>query len=120
MTEYTSLEVSKRLAEAGFDGIGGFDNVGYPFKWLERAPGDADLVEGWHGAESGDGPIAYRSDTLLAWLMTRGWDISIGMPHNKILVDAASMKSNMRFAVEGDTLPDALAEVVMKVLEGSK
>jgi hypothetical protein len=77
MSEFTSLETSKRLAVAGFEAPEGFDTAGYPFKWLERAPGDVDLVEGWHGAESGDGPIAYRADTLLSWLLSHGNSIEI-------------------------------------------
>jgi hypothetical protein len=134
MTEYTSLEVSKRLAEEGFDGIGGFDNVGYPFKWLERAPGDADLVEGWHGAESGDGPIAYRSDTLLDWLMhkplfslrTHSVDVkargvrivATGECELRLFV-TATLGSGKTLEGDAPTLPDALAEVILKVLEVS-
>lgn len=120
MTEYTSLEVSKRLYEAGFDGMGGFDNVGYPFKWLERTSGDADLVEGWHGVESGDGPIAYRSDTLLAWLLAK--DIDCWVWHNTNHTIAAQGRGSANFCKHGKaaTLPDALAEVVLKVLEVAK
>jgi hypothetical protein len=119
MSEFTSLEASKRLAVAGFEAPEGFDTVGYPFKWLERAPGDVDLVEGWHGAESGDGPIAYRADTLLAWLLNKEWDIDIGQLHklnDKIVIDAVLSGTNQNIATEGPTLCDALAELVLKVI----
>lgn len=116
MAEFTSLKVSKRLAAMGFDAPDRFDTVGYPFKWLEHAPDDADLVGGWHGKESGDGPTAYHSGTLLEWLVVRDWDISIGKPHDKVLVDAASMKAQLRLFAEADTIPDALADIVFAIL----
>jgi hypothetical protein len=59
----------------------------------------------------------YRADTLLAWLVARGWDISIGKPHDKVLIDAASMKENKRMAVEENTLSDGLAAVIIAILD---
>jgi hypothetical protein len=87
VTRYTSLEVSDQLAEAGF-----------------KEQSEYVICRG------------YRSDTLLMWLLERGWDVTIGRPHDKVLVDAASMKENKRFAAKAETLPDALAEVVKTVM----
>jgi hypothetical protein len=115
MTEYTSLEVSKRLAGAGFDAV--------PNALWDATGGENDepiIVSFPRWKDDKDLCRAYRSDTILMWLIERGWDISIGRPRDKVLIDAASMKANVRFAVEGDTLPDALAEVILKVLEVSK
>jgi len=108
MTEYTSLKASRRLADAGFreeSDMGVYGCGGDTYFPITNA------VDWSHATR------AYRSDTLLEWLITNDWDISIGMPHNKILVDAASMKLNKRIPIEADTIPDALAEVVMKIME---
>ena len=116
MSEYTSLDISRCLAEAGFEAPEGFDTVGYPFKWLERTPGDADLVEGWHGVESGNGPIAYRADTLMEWLLARGFISSIiSYPDGtKVEYTAKGIWKD----IDGNalTLPDSLGEVVLAVL----
>jgi hypothetical protein len=102
VTEYTSLEVSKRLAEAGF-----------------KAEPDAYL------------PIGYRADTLLAWLLNvplfskRPWSIHIAVVAE--MAEDGTWKRKYRVAAGcGDggeictfasALPDALGEVVIKVRE---
>jgi hypothetical protein len=109
MTEYTSLDVSRRLADAGFEGE--------PSAWWQRWP---DETVGWSiGSYDTYATVhicSYRADTLMEWLVARGWDISIGKPHDKVLVDAASMKLNQRIPTDADTIPDALGEVILAVL----
>ena len=98
MSEYTSLEVSKRLAEAGFkaedrhlaamveDGRGGATNV-------------------W----------AYRADTLLAWLLSHGDSIEITPDLDGF--NCTFWKGHEDYNGINIFLCDALAELVIKVLE---
>lgn len=110
MIEYTSFEASRRLEELGFKeepDAGVWRGASGCFHYQETLN---DATDWSHMSR------AYRSDTLLAFLIGKGWDISTGKPHDKVLVDAASMKLNRGLAVEGDTIPDALADVVFAII----
>jgi hypothetical protein len=115
MTEYTSLEISRRLAEAGF-----------------KIRGDAVAWDpGVNFKDSGEQFWRYRADTLLAWLLNaprfskRPWTIHIAVVGE--MAEDGTWKREYRTAAGcGDgseictfapTLPDALGEVVIKVKE---
>jgi hypothetical protein len=115
MTEYTSLEISRRLAEAGFKIKG--DMVGWE--------------PGVNFKDSGENFWRYRADALLTWLMTepvfskRAWSIRIARVAKHVKGD--EWKEEYRVAADaGDgneickfapILCDALGEVVIKVKE---
>ena len=92
MSEYTSLDTSMRLAKAGF---------------VETSDDRYAIV----------GTDAYRADTLLAWLLAK--DIDCWVWHNTKRTIAAQGRSSPDLCKQGKaaTLPDALAELVIKVLE---
>jgi len=81
MIEYTSLYISRRLAKAGFKKENaGHGLIGYPcdaiyngrYKWEL----DTSCVEWFSNAELPEAP-AYRSGTLLSWLLSHGDGIEI-------------------------------------------
>lgn len=91
MIEYTSLDVSKRLAEAGFEGR-------------------VDAI----ATDSGKIVRRHRADTLMEWLLSHGDSIEITPDLDGF---------NVTYWVKHDDynginifLPDALGEVVLKVL----
>ena len=102
MSEYTSLEVSKRLADAGFN------------ETSDDRYNDAGTIP----------TDAYRADTLLAWLLTKGWRCDEQYRDSKcyVLADLYGDYSPIHRHEEASapTLPDALAEVVMKVIKVAK
>lgn len=114
MSEYTSLEVSKRLAEAGFsEGADGrwVGRDGRPVLWKKPAlpilpiPGnDVYLTLAY----------AYRSDTLLDWLLNRGLSVTVVKGGGGFMYASVNY-----FTQSGETLADALAGQVLKVLEVS-
>ena len=63
MTEYTSLKVSKHLAEAGFEAEPDTYWQEWPDKSLGWSIGSYDIYATTH-------ICAYRSDTLLMWLLS--------------------------------------------------
>jgi hypothetical protein len=152
MTEYTSLEVSKRLAAAGFDAPA--DGT-----WMMRCDARQQYRKPrlWEkhtlvGLEKNDkgvlAPIpyvsagdrlgyAYRSDTLLAWLMKKdAGKVAEAMGvrtlcengrYGCIQIDVldngdwnVSLFRPIEVRVTAPTLPDSLAEVILRVLEVSK
>lgn len=127
MTEYTSIEVSKRLAEAGFSAETDMQHQDITI---------GDKIEGLpHVREfSLQGTPAYRVDVLLDWLMhkplfslrTHSVDVKaravqmVGKKDMELrLFVTATLGSGKTLMADAATLPDALAEVVMKVLEAS-
>jgi hypothetical protein len=132
MTEYTSLEVSKRLAGAGFKEEQDTDKGWFStpasgeslfYYTSAYCPNDLEHIA-----------YAYRSDTLLAWLLNkpifskRPWSIHIAVVAE--MADNGKWERRYRMAADcGDgseictfapTLPDALGEVVMRVMGVSK
>lgn len=101
MTEYTSLEISKRLRDANF-----------------RIGGDTTHWEaGVKFTDPGENMWRYRSDTLLAWLLKKGIGVYIDKKGDTYYIydfDATSTDSYI-----AASLPDVLAEVVLNVLEVS-
>lgn len=98
MSEYTSLDLSKRLATTGFS------------ETSDDRYNDAGTIP----------TDAYRSDTLLAWLVKGGYQVAVGHSYDKKRYTAfyTNEKGEQNTRRElADTIPDALAEVVMKVLE---
>lgn len=100
MSEYTSLPVSKRLADAGFN------------ETSDDRYNDA-------GAIPTD---AYRADTLLSWLIDMGYQVAVGHSYHKkgytaFYTNEKGEPSTRRELA--DTIADALAKAVMKVLRGS-
>lgn len=92
MSEYTSPEVSKRLAVAGFQNEKKREYDGLRY--------------------------CYRSDTLLMWLLESG-EVRIHKCLKFYRVQWLHWhdeKSGIRHDCDAATLPDALGEVVMKVL----
>ena len=122
MTEHTSLDASKRLAEAGLE-------EETDKKWIVSICNKSnrtlvsvdqfvDSLSTWITACR-----AYRSDTLLAWLVSQEYQIAVGHSHDGKRYTAfytnEKGEHNTRREL-ADTIPDALAEVVLKVLEVSK
>lgn len=136
MSEYTSLEVSKRLAEGGFevtppDAMWGYDTITKEWR-----------IDTWYYTINKR--RAYRADTLLAWLMTKGFfshrAATIQVAYRAVRVGKAldpisstSVRQDEKWVghyfvtalngsgyrtAEGkaDTIPDALAEAVLQVL----
>ena len=132
MTEYTSLEVSKRLAGAGFDAV--------PNALWDATGGENDepiIVSFPRWKDDKNLCRAYRSDTLLAWLMKKDAGKvaeSMGLRtlcengrYGYVQIDVldsgewnVSLFRPIEVRVTAPTLPDALAEVILKVLEVSK
>lgn len=129
MTEYTSLEVSKRLAGAGFDAV--------PNALWDATGGENDepiIVSFPRWKDDKNLCRAYRSDTLLDWLMhkplfslrTHSVDVkargvrivATGECELRLFV-TATLGSGKTLEGDAPTLPDALAEVILKVLEVS-
>ena len=98
MSEYTSLEVSKRLAKAGFN----------------ETPDD-------RYNDAGTIPTdAYRSDTLLAWLIDREYQVAVGHSYDGKRYTAFYTNEKGEHGTRrelADTVPDALAKAVMKVMK---
>ena len=90
MSEYTSLEVSMRLAKAGF---------------VETSDDRYAIV----------GTDAYRSDTLLAWLLSHGDSIEITPDIDGF--NCTFWKDHHDFNGINIFLCDALAELILNVLE---
>ena len=100
MSEYTSLPVSKRLAAAGFN------------ETSDDRYNDAGTIP----------TDAYRADTLLSWLVGRGYQVAVGHSYDKkrYTVFYTNEKGEPSTRRElADTIADALAKAVMKVLRGS-
>jgi hypothetical protein len=120
MTDYTSLEISRRLAEAGFCDIPDRQWVKIDYGQCGIQPTLVENDIAHLMLESARIANAYRADTLLAWLLDKGWDIDIGQLHklnDKVVIDAVLSGTNQNIATEGSTLCDALGEVVIKVRE---
>ena len=125
MTEYTSLEVSERLLQArkialdnrGHDDMG---NCEASHRWYvmprkqkpRLLPYSAEL--GSITAEAEIAP-AYNSGTLLAWLVESGYGVEIVRDAPGDIHACAG-----QYPATAPTLPDALAEVAMKVLAGGQ
>ena len=93
MSEYTSLEVSKRLADAGFN------------ETSDDRYNDAGTIP----------TDAYRSDTLLAWLLNHGDSIEITPDLDGF--NCTFWKGHEDYNGINIFLCDALAELVIKALE---
>jgi len=119
MSEYTSLEMSRRLSEAKFrivekqcvaaDGCySGDPKYGIEFR------GDGDSTKFLRGETEADFHYAaYRADTLLSWLLQRGFfEYLMGAKASFSLTGC-----NGLIEVEGHNLPDLLGGVVLQVLE---
>jgi len=108
-----SLPLCRQLQAAGFPQDTAM--VWYP---IESPDKDGDKTEFVFISGEGIDAIcaAPTAGELMQWLVAKGWDISIGKPHDKVLVDAASMKLNQRIPTDADTIPDALGEVILAVL----
>ena len=111
MSEYTSLEVSKRLAEAGF-------KAEHEKNWYLNFPykGDNGLYDVSYNPNIKQAP-AYRSDTLLAWLLSHGDSIEITPDLDGF--NCTFWKGHDDYNGISIFLPDALAELVLKVMEVS-
>jgi hypothetical protein len=98
MTEYTSHDVTARLIAAGF-----------------TEPPDTRVVD--------VDVLPWRSDTLLAWLIDKEYQVSVGHSYDKKRYTAFYTNErgehNTRREL-ADTVPDALAEVILKVRGVSK
>jgi len=123
MSEYTSLEASKRLAEAGFeitppDAMWGIDPITKEVR-----------LDTWYYATNDR--RAYRYDTLLDWLMhkplfslrthtvsveARGVQMVGKKDHELRLFVTVMLGSGKTLKADAPTFSDALAEVVLKVL----
>jgi len=114
-TDYTSLDVSRRLAEAGFKAE--YDGRCWIHTDNERLAGS---FLGYRTANSTENVIAdaYRADTLLSWLLERGFfeyimasvsgEVTVSFNDSKFLTGIIERKAK--------TLPDALGEVAIVVL----
>lgn len=114
-TDYTSLDVSKRLASAGFKEE--YNGRCWIHADNERLAGS---FLGYRTANSTENVIAdaYRADTLLMWLLERGFfeyimasvsgEVTVSFNDSVFLTGIIERHAN--------TLPDALAEVAMVVL----
>lgn len=125
MIEYTSLEVSERLLQArsvaadgrGHDEMGNCDS---PYRWyaLEHhrlprlLPYVADVGEVMGQSEIAP---AYNTGTLVTWLVECGYGIEIVRDATGDIHASAGQYNSPEVAI-APTLPDVLAEVVMKVL----
>ena len=100
MSEYTSLDMSKRLQAAGFkaepdtryekvDGLG--DSIGY------------------------DSVSAYRADTLLEWLLSHGDSIEVTPDLDGF--NCTFWKGHHDYNGISIFLPDALGELILQVME---
>lgn len=130
MNEYTSLEVSNRLAEAGL-------KEPSEKKWVVsiRDENNKALVDTEQFVDTLSCWIiacaAYRADTLEAWLMTHGFfsrrTATLQIAYRAVQVDgkwtghffatALNGVENVIGVGEAATIVDALGEVVMKALE---
>ena len=122
MSEYTSLKVSEWLAEVrkksfqacGQDKMGGCESCS---RWYALSnhreprllPYNAEVGEVMGQSEIAP---AYHSGTLVTWLIDCGYMV-------EILRDAAGdiHACAGQYSITQPTIPDALAELVMKVLE---
>lgn len=125
MSEYTSLEVSKRLAEAGFTAETDMQRQDITIgDKIEGLPHVREFVL--------QGAPAYRYDTLLDWLMhkplfslrthtvdvqARGVQMVGKKEYELRLFVAAILGNGEMLEANAPTLSDALAEVVMKVMD---
>jgi hypothetical protein len=100
MTEYTSLDVSRRLAEAGFKA-----EERHLVKMVEDGRGGAADIWG------------YRTDTLMEWLAERGM-ITYLAKSSKGFHVAYALTGVWLWTANADakTIPDSLGEVVLAVL----
>jgi hypothetical protein len=77
MTEHTSVEISKRLAEAGFevtppDAMWGIDPITKEWR-----------IDTWYYAINER--RAYRADTLLTWLLDKGVGVYIDRKNGVVI-----------------------------------
>ena len=137
MSEYTSLEVSKRLAEAGFaitppDGMWGQDPITHEWR-----------IDSWYYTTNDR--RTYLSSTLLTWLMTKRFfsrrAATVQIAYRAVMVGEAldpnsdtSVRQDVKWVGhyfvtafngsgeligegEAETIPDAYAEAVIQVLK---
>jgi len=119
MIEYTSLDISRRLAEAGFK-----EATEYGYWNLGTTPIGSAISR--HNANFGPRDTrliccAFRADTLMEWLTGRGYWVKV---YPKVQADCVVSAGHypIRFrgrdqvTGHGANTPDALGEVVLAVL----
>jgi hypothetical protein len=121
MTEYTSLDVSRRLTGAGFD----VDSDGtYQQDPFGEDKGGWQLYRGHETCRYNPNVIlAYRADTLMEWLMEKGLDVLVGRRKGRVYAIARcpnpiddNLSSRHGYTCYGDKIPDAFGEVVLALL----